>query len=245
MYTGKRVTNITFCLLFTNKGSATSVSNTLLSIGCIPYIAFDIEKAKEILLEKNINFLLIDLDFAENISFNFLKELKNNESYSNLLILATSFNTKEEFKKKLTDYNIILFIPKPIDNIFLREAILNTLDKLKNKFVRRKHIRIVPENDEMMRLSFKLKSNKYISARVINVSMGGIAAMLFSQYESNELNRGKLIEHLIFQADNREIDVDAKIVNKKDKFIAFEFTHFYSDSYSNLLKYVTRKISLL
>jgi hypothetical protein len=74
--------------------------------------------------------------------------------------------------------------------------------------------------------------------------MGGIACLLYTNYDDNELNHGNLIEHLIFEVNHKEVNVDAKIISKKDKFIAFVFTHFYNDSNKNLSNYIIKKISI-
>ena len=104
-------------------------------------------------------------------------------------------------------------------------------------------MRVKPIPDELMRISFKLKSGKRISGKVIDISLGGIGAELFSNANLEQLVPGNLIEHLLFTANHKEIDVDVKIINKKDKFLAIKFTHFYKDSYENLMKYIKKKIN--
>lgn len=235
---------ITFCLLLTNQNNTLLLSKILLNLGIVSYIASDNDSALDILNKKSINFLFVDLDFSNNLSFELLKKLKENDKFSSLFIIVTSFNVKEIFLKKLQEYNIVSFIAKPFYKEQIEEKINSIINKVKGHYLRREHIRIIPENDEFMRASFKLKNNKSISGKLVNLSMGGFALMLYINYNDEELGRGKLIEHINFIADNREIDVDAKIINKKDKLIAFQFTHFYNDSYKNLSKYIIKKISV-
>jgi len=234
---------ITFCLLFTNQNNTLLLSKILLQLGIVSYTATDNKSVLDILIKKNINFLFLDLDFANNSSFELLNILKTDEKFTSLFIIVSSFNVKEVFLKKLQEYNIISFIPKPFFNDQIESKINSIINKVKGHFLRRKHIRIIPENDEFMRASFKLKNNKSLSGKVINLSLGGFALMLYINYNTEELGHGKLLEHINFTAENREIDVDAKVINKKDKLIAFQFTHFYNDSYKNLSKYIINKIS--
>ena len=95
-----------------------------------------------------------------------------------------------------------------------------------------------------MRVSFRLNNKKILTAKIINISLGGLACLLYTNYEDAQLTPGNLIEHIVFEALNKEIDVDAKIINKKEVFIAFKFTHFYNNSNKDLAKYIMKRLSV-
>jgi len=230
------------CLLV-NKSNFDLISNLLLNNGIISINIESLDHAISEIKAKKLNFLLIDIDFPDEKSYTLLDNIKSDNELKNIFIIATSINSNEKLIKRLQNYNIITFIPKPFNKNNLNEKIKNLFDKTKDHIPKRKHIRIKPFDDEFIRLSFKLKNKKNITAKVIDVSMGGVACLMYANYADRELNHGTLIEHLIFELDNKEVDVDAKVVTKKEKFIAFVFTHFYGDSNKNLGKYIQKKIS--
>ena len=219
-------------------------ANILLNAGIISCNAENPDVIFNIINNKKIDFIFLDLDFANNASFKFLDKLKEDEKYSSLYIIITSFNTNEKFIKELQKYNIISFIAKPLTKELIETKINLILNKFRNHFSKRKHIRVQPSKDELMRISFKLKNKKHLTAKIIDISLGGIAALLYTNYQNIELKPGNLIEHIIFEAHNKEIDVDAKIINKKETFIALKFTHFYNNSNKDLTKYIMKKLSV-
>jgi response regulator RpfG family c-di-GMP phosphodiesterase len=234
---------ITFCNVFSNQNNTKIISNILLNLGIISTNIENPEKVIDLLEHVKVDFLFLDLDFTNNLSYKLLDHLNENEKYSSLFKIATSFKTKKDFINELKKYNIISFIPKPLIKKEVNDKLIILLNKLTSK-TRRKHIRVAPDDDELMRISFTLKTGKRISAKVINVSLGGIAAILYSNFESHELVPGNLVEHIKFEANHKQIDVDAKIIKKKDTFLAFKFTHFYKESNKSLSKYIMNKLSV-
>lgn len=238
------MSQINFGLIFSNKNNIELVSNILFNKGIISIIIEKPEEVLDILQNKKIDFLFLDFDFSNNASFNLMEKLKSNEKYSSIYIIATSFNTNELFTNKLKKYDILYFIPKPFFEEQINDKINIIFEKLKDHFPERKHIRVKPSNDELMRMNIKLKNNKSLTAKIIDISMGGASALLYNNYEDLELTQGNLIEHILFEANNKYIDVDAKLISKKVKFISFNFTHFYNNTNKDLAKYILKKISL-
>jgi response regulator RpfG family c-di-GMP phosphodiesterase len=230
------------CIL-ANKNNFEQISNILLNNGIIAVNLESFDNAIDDIKKRELSFIYLDLDFPNEQSFNLLNKIKEDNDLKNIFIIATSINTNEKTIKKLQNYNIMTFISKPINNTVLNEKIFNLLTKTKDHIPERKHIRIKPQDDEFVRLSFKLKNKKNITSKVIDISMGGIACLLYANYNDLELSQGNLIEHLIFEVNNKEVNADAKVVTKKDKFLAFVFTHFYNDSNKNLSNYILKKIS--
>lgn len=234
---------INFCLVFSNHHNANFIANILLNQGVMPGYVEHPDKVIEFISNKEVDFLFLDMDFSNESSFDLLNIFKSNENYSSIYIIISSFRPYSYFEKKIKEYNIIGFIPMPFQKKQIDEKLSSILKKFKNHFPTRMHIRIKPNDDELMRLSIKLRNQKRFSAKVIDVSLGGVAALLYSNYDSPELNKGSLIEHITFQVFNKEIDADAKIIKKQNTFIAFKFTHFYNNSNKDLAKYIMKKMS--
>lgn len=238
------MSQINFGLVFSNKNNCDLVSSILFNKGIISIIIEKPEDIPDTLKDKKIDFLFLDFDFSNNASFNIMDKLKNNEKYSSIYLIATSFNTNELFTNKLKKYDIFSFIPKPFFEDQINDKINAIFEKLKDHIPERKHIRVKPSDDELMRMNIKLKNNKSLTAKIIDISMGGASALLYNNYEDPELTQGNLIEHILFEANNKYIDVDAKLISKKIKFISFNFTHFYNNTNKDLAKYILKKLSI-
>lgn len=235
---------IKICGIFTNQNLVKSIGSMLLNTGVLYYNAENLVVAFEYLKTTRVDILFIDLDFSDNASFSFLDELKKDKNIAPLYIIGTSFNTNEKFIKLLQKYNIISFIVKPFTPESVMDKIEKVFLKFKDHIPERKFIRIKPEQDELIRLSFQLKNKKLITAKMLDISLGGLAGEMYTEYESDEMKNGVLIEHIVFKIGNREVDVDGLITNKKDKLIAFKFTHFYGNSYENLTRYIMKRLTV-
>ncbi|OHD05998.1 MAG: hypothetical protein A2Y34_11185 [Spirochaetes bacterium GWC1_27_15] len=237
------VNELNFCLILSSQNTTKAVSNLLLNMGITCYAVDTPENALDSIKNIKTTFIFIDLDFANNVSFEFLDKLKTLEDYTSIYIIGTSFNSTEKFIKQFQLYNLAGFILKPISMDILKTKIQNLINKFKDHFPERKHIRVRPLDDELMRISFQLKNNKLITAKVIDISLGGLAAELYTNYESPELEDESVINNIIFEAGNKEIDVDAKIIHKKLRFFTVKFTSFHHNSYDSLIKYIMKKLN--
>ncbi len=238
------MSQINFGLVLSNKNNLELISNILFHKGIISVNIDNPDKVLEILKNKSIEFIFLDLDFSNNSSFKLMDELKNNEKYSSIYIIATSINTNELLTNRLKEYKILSFIPKPFFEEQINDKLNIIFEKLKDHIPARKHIRLKPSDDELMRMCIKLKNNKNLTAKIIDISMGGISGLFYTKYEDQELSPGNLVEHIIFETNHKYIDVDAKVISKKDKFIAFKFTHFYNNTNKDLAKYILKKLSI-
>lgn len=234
---------ISICIVISNKTTASSIAAIILNLGFASIISANPEAAKDSIESTEIDFILLDLDFADNKSFELLDYVNAHDDYASIKIIGASFHTDRTFIARLKNYNFIGFLPKPFTRKVIENKITALIDTFKEHSSRRKHVRVVPEVNELMRVSFQLKNRKSISAKVLDVSLGGIGISLYADYDDEELTPGNLIEHIRFHASNYEIDVDAKLINKKEKFIAFKFTHFYNNTNQDLARYILRKLS--
>jgi len=235
---------ISFCLFLSNISIATNLSNILLSNGIFNIIINSYEDLLKSLENNKFDFIMIDFDFGDEIGFKVANFLKENEKYSSIYLIGTSFNSQEKFIRDLQKYNLIYYFIKPIQEEIFQEKIEKLISKFKNHLPQRKHIRVTLPEDEIIRVNFKLrKISKRISGKVLDLSLGGLGIELYNFENEEEVKEGNLIEHVIFEVDNKEVDVDAKIVKQKENFIAISFTHFYKNSYDILYKYIMKQLS--
>lgn len=235
---------IKICCLLTNQIVVKQLSSILLNMGIFFYNAENITSCRLYLESNSVDFLLLDFDFSDNGAILLLDELKKSEKNSSIYVIGTSFNTNEQFIKAIQNYNVISFIVKPFSPETVKEKVEKIVVKFKEHIPERKFVRVKTDPDELIRMSFQLKNKKLITAKVIDVSLGGMAGEMYVDYENEELDKGKFIEHIMFKIGNREVDVDAVVINKKNRVLAFKFTHFYGNSYENLTRYIMKKLTV-
>ncbi len=235
---------ISFCLFLSNETTADVLSNILLNNGIFNIKCSNYNEAIKLIESNKFDFIIIDFDFSDDVGFNLANFITENEKYKSIYIIGTSFNTKEHFIKELQKYNLVYFFVKPIQEDIFQQKIEKLISKFKEHLPQRKHIRVKPPGEEIIRVNFKLKKiPKRISGKVIDLSLGGLGIELYNFENEAEIKEGNLIEHIIFEVDNKEVDVDAKIVKQKENFIAINFTHFYRNGYDILFKYITKQLS--
>lgn len=234
---------ISFCLFLSNSATLDTLSTILFNNGIFNIKCFNYDEVLDALEKNKFDFIIVDFDFGNEVSFKLVNFLKENEKYKDIYIIGTSFNAKESFIKELQKYNLVYFFVKPIQETIFQEKIEKIISKFKEHFPKRKHIRIKPPEEEIVRVNFKLKSiAKRISGKVIDLSLGGLGIELYNFENETEIKDGNLIEHVIFELNSKEVDVDAKIVKQRNNFIAVNFTHFYRNSYDILYNYITKQL---
>lgn len=233
---------ISVIILLSNAKSAEMVSSSLLKIGVSSKVMDSFEDAKKYISQNDIRFLFIDFDFSNNTAIDFVEKM--NEETDTLYTIGTSFNTNTEIIKKLQSHNLISFILKPLTEENIEKKFTQILENFKDHFPQRKHIRVQPDENEVMRVSFVINNKKRISAKALDISLGGIAINLYTDYENEQLSAGKIIKNMVCHIGMKEIQVDAKIVKKAGKFISFTFVNFHGNSYIKLTKYITKRLSV-
>jgi response regulator RpfG family c-di-GMP phosphodiesterase len=242
-YNSRMSYQVRFCIVNPNQGTTEMLTAILLNMGIASRHVASPSDVQAVIAEKHHDFIFIDMDYPDNSSMELLKTLHRNMDSSSLFTIAYSFNTKPAFIKELQQFNLAAFFKKPLLRDSVKSRLAQLFEKFKDHFPGRKHVRIMPLADELMRISFTLPGGKRLSARVLDLSLGGLAAEFYSRITLPDLKAGSLMEHIVFDANHREIDVDAKIIKIENKFLAVKFTHFYHGSYMYLMKYIASKMS--
>ena len=172
---------IFFCLFLSNETTADVLSNILLHNGIFNIKCFNYNEVIKAIENNKFDFIVIDFDFGDENGFNLANFIKENEKYKSIYIIGTSFNAKESFIKELQKYNLVYFFIKPIQEDIFQEKIEKLILKFKEHLPQRKHIRIKPSEEDIIRVNFKLKkTTKRISGKVIDLSLGGLGIELYN-----------------------------------------------------------------
>ncbi|HBD93938.1 MAG: hypothetical protein A2015_11990 [Spirochaetes bacterium GWF1_31_7] len=230
-------------LIQSNNDTALLITNILLNYG-VPTIRID--PVKDDIIEKvseDVKFLFVDFDFSDNASLKALIKIGESIKPFPCLIIGTSFNATPDLINTLQHYNLISFLVKPVTADMLKIKFKKIIDTYGDHFPTRRHIRIKPDADESMRASFKF-NDKFYSCKVIDISLGGIAAEVYSNVDVLPFEEGNTITGISINLGLKDAGFNAEFVSIKSKFISLKFIDFASGSYEIMSKYILSKISV-
>ena len=108
----------------------------------------------------------------------------------------------------------------------------------------RKHIRVRPDPNELLRLHFKLHGQpSLVSGRVVDISVGGVAVELFNPPAPGALAPGTSIPHIQFTLNRKAFAPPGKVILLKEQLLALRFDYLSAAEKSTLSKYVFKRLT--
>lgn len=232
------------CIVHSNSKAALAFKKLFLTLGCITDIFNTLEEAADNFGKKKYNILLLDFDFYDSLSLKFLEGLQEQKLMERIYLIGTGFDINQQMITRLQQFNLVGYLKKPVNEETIKDRLGRILDKCHFSYdEKRRHVRVTPDPEDMIQCTFNLPgSGKHISAKVINLSLGGLAFELYQDIEDKELAVGKPIRHLVFNAPIKEVDVEIEVVKKTDTFVACKFLQFYNNTNEILARYIIRRL---
>jgi CheY-like chemotaxis protein len=91
--------------------------------------AQSVKEAYQIIRKETVNLILLDLLMPKVSGYDFLKEIKSNETTKNIPVIIVSATADPENKKKSIEMGALDFINKPIDI----QSFINKIESILNK----------------------------------------------------------------------------------------------------------------
>jgi two-component system chemotaxis response regulator CheY len=199
------------------------------------------------ILESNpdINAVIVDIDNQEVEGSRLIQEMKENESTRGLPVIVHTVQASKEFVLKMIELGVTGYLLKPFREDAARTKLAAILDKLSDHNAQRKHIRVKPDPQEMIRVHFRLPSiNHLFSGKIIDISLGGLAIELFNPPpEAQGLAPGGRIAKLQFALGPRELSPSALIVLVKANVVALRFENLSPADKTALERFIFKQIS--
>lgn len=215
-----------------------------LTLGIELYINEQPKEIEKILEEKGCGYLLITMNQMSSPWFNFLAQLKEHRSDDFFKLIVFSEKTDRDFIQALLLIGVVGVIPGTleVEEIYKR---LEKLVNLKNSdSEKREFLRITPrKNDDLVANLSIPNSSMIISAKIINISMGGMALQVSSTGEARWLSSGQVIESAQIRINGKIGMTAMKIVGVKETFVGARFMR-PTDYFLNLLgRYIVDRMS--
>lgn len=226
-----------------------SLCFTLLSCGIkgIPVSSHD-EALQAFKTRSTIDGAIIDIDSKELKGTELIEGLKEQENTKAVSIIVHTIQSNKEFVVKMVEFGIIGYLLKPFDEERTSKKLKSLLDKNKSHTENnsRKHIRVKPEPDELLRLHFKLPGHtKMFSGKILDISMGGAAIEMFNLPSEDvfALHAGKQIPRIEFTISGTSLSISGVVILIKAKFLALRFGSLSSSNKNALARYIFKRIS--
>jgi CheY-like chemotaxis protein len=222
-----------------------SLCYVLLSFGVkgVP-VADKQEALKTLQNSKEIGGAIIDLDSKEVDGVNLIAELRAQESTQHLTLIAHTVQSSKELVDKMMEYGVIGYLLKPYAEKEIYLKLKKVLARGESHNSQRKHIRVRPDPNELLRLHFKLPGqSSLISGKVVDISVGGAAVELFNPPASDILAPGTPIPSIQFTLNRKAFAPPGKVILFKEQLLALRFDYLSAAEKSALSKYVFKRLT--
>jgi two-component system chemotaxis response regulator CheY len=222
-----------------------SLCYVLLSFGVKGVPVADKQEALQTLQNnEEIGGAIVDLDSKEVDGVNLIAELRAQESTQHLIVIAHTVQSSKELVDKMMEYGVIGYLLKPYSEKEIYPKLKKVLARGESHNSQRKHIRVRPDPDELLRLHFKLPDQQsLISGRVVDISVGGVAVELFNPPAPGVLAAGTSIPGIQFTLNRKAFAPPGKVVLFKEQLLALRFDYLSATEKSALSKYVFKRLT--
>ena len=222
-----------------------SLCYVLLSFGVkgVP-VASKQEALQALQNEKEIGGAIIDLDSKEVDGINLIADLRAQESTQHLTVIVHTVQSSKELVDKMMEYGVIGYLLKPYVQKEIASKLKKVLDRGVDHNAQRKHIRVRPDPNELLRLHFKLpRQSSLISGRVVDISVGGVAVELFNPPAPGVLTPDTSIPNIQFTLNRKAFAPPGKVILFKEQLLALRFDYLSAIEKSTLSKYVFKRLT--
>jgi CheY-like chemotaxis protein len=193
---------------------------------------------------KDISGAIIDIDTQDVDGSDLIAEMKDKEETRNIPIIVHTVQASKEFVVKMIETGVAGYLLKPFREDTAHAKLAGILDKLQDHNVQRRHIRVKPGPDDVIRVHFRLPSiSQLISGKIVDISLGGIAMELFNPPDGKAFPVGGRIGKLQFALGPRELSPSALIVMFKGNLLAVRFETLNPQDKTILQRYIFKRIS--
>jgi len=194
--------------------------------------------------QDDIKLGIIDVDNNEVEGLQLIEDIYIKEENGFRFIIHT-VSLKDNLPEQLNNKNIIGIIQKPFEYGRVEAALKIIFSSINFPDIdKRTHIRITPDKNDLLRISFKIKGYSHlICGKIVNLSLGGVAVELLNPVDIDQLEQGTMIPILEFALNCRLITVGGMISVKRGKLIAIRFGALNRDTRNSLAKYIFKRIT--
>jgi two-component system chemotaxis response regulator CheY len=217
----------------------------LLSFGIRGVPAANREAAQQaIAAGTQVEGAIVDIDNKDVDGIALIREMRENEHTRGISIIVHTMQSSKDFVMRMIDMGVAGYLLKPFSPDTAKAKLAAIFSKLSTHNSQRRHIRVKPDPDDLARVSFRASgSRQLLSGRIVDISLGGIAAELFNPPPPEALTPGMPLSKLQFVLSGKELAPSASVVLYKSKVLAARFDTLSPADKKALERYIFKSIS--
>lgn len=218
----------------------------LLSFGIRGVPASTRQDGEEILARNPaIKGAIVDIDNKDVEGTEFIRKMAEDGHMPALQVIVHTAQSDKESVRRMLELGVAGYLLRPFDERTAAGKLRTILDRISDHGTQRRHIRVQPAADELIRVSFRLPDRQALfSGKIMDVSLGGMAIELFRLPEEQCLTAGTRIERLEMSLQNRQITPAGVVVACRGKGLAVRFEVLSVRDKPVLERYIFRRSSL-
>jgi CheY-like chemotaxis protein len=239
-------THMNCLILDENESSREELAHILLSFGIrgvdVPSRSAALEAIES---DAETGAVILDIDNKELEGFELARDLRQNPETRHIKVVVQTFQSSREFVVQLVELGVHGYLLRPFD----REQATKRLKSIvvapeAGQKDKRQHIRVTPDPEEMLRLSFKPPGGSgRVTGKVRNISMGGVAVEILKLPADTRLAPGVHLSRLDFVLGSTALSPSADVVLFREKLVALRFGSFSEIEKNALARYIYRRLT--
>ena len=187
---------------------------------------------------------IVDIDNVDVDGMRLVTDLKASDSTRGISVIVHTVQTGKDIVMRMVDLGVAGYLLKPFDADTAKTKLATIFSKLATLNSQRRHIRIRPNPDELARVSFRIGRSKQItSGRLVDISIGGMAAELLNPPEGDSIAPGTPISRMEIALAGKVLEPSASVVMYKMKVLAVRFDILNLSDKKALERYIFKNIS--
>lgn len=222
-----------------------SLCHVLLSAGIkgLP-VATHPEALDALAADPQIAGAIIDIDSREVDGVELIRKLRESEATQGLRVIVHTVQSSKEVVVKMMEYGVVGYLLKPYKEEAAFTKIKKVLARSATHNTRRKHLRVRPDPEELLRLHFKVSGHpSLVSGKIVDISVGGVAVELFNPPNPAVLTPGTPVPAIQFTIIRHSFKPPGKVVLYKENLLALRFDYLTPAEKSALSKYVFKRLT--
>jgi hypothetical protein len=179
-------------------------------------------------------------------SLKLIKHIRDNYTEHAGKIFTCMDGEDRSFIDSLIMAGVDNMVMRPINQDKLAAGLKNAINMRNDKIPdKRKLTRVVPGLEEEANVVFRSAlGKKIIKARIVNVSVGGVAVEIRDSLLAAEANVRDMLVNATIEFDNKKLLVDLLIIGKVNNYIGMKFVKPEKRVFTSLCDYIYNKIKI-
>jgi two-component system, chemotaxis family, chemotaxis protein CheY len=188
--------------------------------------------------------VIVDIDNKDVDGIRLVADLRQNPRTRGLAVVVHTVQSGKDFVLQMIEAGVAGYLLKPFNPSTAHEKLSPILAKISTHNGERRHFRVRPDPEDLARAHFRLSGvPQLISGKILDVSLGGMAAELLTPPAEGVLQTGTRIPRLEFALGGRELAPAATVVLLKSRVLALKFDSIAPADTRSLERYIFKKIS--